>query len=81
MTGNIPFSSKGKTGEKTVIEYVEDDVHGLPDSDFSKAAVIIFYDIDNGKSSLLLSSKFVELVETLGEGFHKKRRWRVICRK
>ena len=34
MTGNIPSSSKGRTGEETVIEDVEDDVDELPDSDF-----------------------------------------------
>ena len=36
MTGNIPLSSKGKTGKNTVIDDVEDDVDELPDSDFPK---------------------------------------------
>ena len=36
MTGNIPLSSKGKTGEKTVIEDVEDEIDDFPDSDFPK---------------------------------------------
>ena len=67
MTGNTPLSSKGKTGKKTVIEYVEDE---LPDSDFSKAATRLFDKIDNGKDGVLPSSKFVDLIETLGEGFH-----------
>ena len=35
MTGNIPPSSKGKTGKTTVIEDVEYDVDELPDSNFS----------------------------------------------
>ena len=42
MTGNISSSSKGRTGEKTVIEDVEDDVDELPDSYFSKAAARVF---------------------------------------
>ena len=53
MTGNIPSSSKGKTGEKTVIEDVEDDVYELPDSDFSKAAARVFDKIDNEKYGVL----------------------------
>ena len=40
MTGDIPSSSKGKKGEETVIEYVEDEVNELSNSDFSKAASI-----------------------------------------
>ena len=35
-TGHIPSSYKGKTGKKTVIEDVEDDIDELPDSDFSE---------------------------------------------
>ena len=66
MTGNIPSSSKGKTGKQTVIEDVEDDVNELPDSDFSKAAARVFDRIDNGKAGVLPSSKFFELIETLG---------------
>ena len=42
MTGNIHSSSKGKTGEKTVIEYVEYDVDELPDSDFAKSSARVF---------------------------------------
>ena len=34
VTGHIPSSSKGKTGKKTVIEDVEDDIDELPNSDF-----------------------------------------------
>ena len=72
MTGNTPLPSKGNTGEKTVIEYVEDDVDELPDSDFSKSAVRVFDKIDNGKAGVLPSSKFVELIETIGECFHSE---------
>ena len=73
MTGNIPSSSKGKTGKQTVIEDVEDDVNELPDSDFSKAAAREFYKIYNGKDGVLPSSKFVDLIEILGEGFHSEK--------
>ena len=72
MTGNILSSSKGKTGNKTVIEDVEYDVDELPDSYFAKAAAGVFDKIDNGKAGVLPLSKFVELVETLGEGFHSE---------
>ena len=53
-----------------MIEDVEYDVDELPDSDFAKAAAIIFDKRDNGKYCVLPSSKFVDLIETLGEGFH-----------
>ena len=53
------------TGEKTVIEYVEDDVNRHPDSDFSKYVVRI----DNGKDDVLPSSKFVGLIEKKWGGF------------
>ena len=36
MTGNIPSSSKDKTGKNIVIKNVEDDVDELPDSDLPK---------------------------------------------
>ena len=58
--------------QNNVIEDTEDDVDKLPDSDFSKAAAIIFDRIDNGKSIVLLLSKFVEFIETLGEDLHNK---------
>ena len=48
---------------------VEDE---LPDSDFAKDAVIIFYKIYNEKDGVLPSSKFVDLIETLGESFHSE---------
>ena len=48
VTGHIPSSSKGKTGKNTVIEDMEDDIDELPDSDFSRATVRLFYEIDNG---------------------------------
>ena len=50
VTGHIPSSSKGKTGKKTVMEDMEDDIDELPDSDFSRATVRLFYEIDNGKA-------------------------------
>ena len=47
VTGNIPSSSKAKTGTKTAIEDAEDDVDDLPDSDFSKTAATVLGEIDN----------------------------------
>ena len=70
LTGHIPSSSKGKTGKKTVIEDVEDDIDELPNSNFSRATVRLFDEIDNGKAGLLTSSKFGELIEIIGVGFH-----------
>ena len=70
VTGNIPSSSNGKTVKKTVIEDVEDDIDELPISDFSRATVKLFYEIDNGKAGLLQSSEFGDLVEIIGVGFH-----------
>ena len=72
MTGNITLSSKGKTVEKTMIEDVEDDVDELPDPDFSRAAVRVFDKIDDGKAGVLPLLRFVDLIETLGEGFHSE---------
>ena len=54
-------------------EDVEDDVDELPDSDFAKAALVIFDKIDNGKDGVLPWSKFVDLIKTLGEGFHSEK--------
>ena len=51
---------------------MEDDVDELPDSDYSKAATIICDKIDNGKDSVLPLSNSVDLIETLGEGFHSE---------
>ena len=53
MTGNIPWSYKGKTGKKTVIEDVEDDIYEIPDSYFSKAAARVFDKIDHGKDGVI----------------------------
>ena len=72
MDGNIPFSSKVKTEKNTVIEYLEDDVDELPDPYFSKSTTIIFDKIDTMKDGVLPLSKFVDLIETLGEGFHSE---------
>ena len=66
MTGNIPSSSKVNIGENILIEYVEDGVDELPDSDFSKAAAILYDKIDNRKDGVLPSSKSVDFIETLG---------------
>ena len=55
MTGNITSFSKGKTGKKTVIENVEDDIYELPDSDLAKVAARLFDKIDNGKVRVLPS--------------------------
>ena len=55
-----------------MIEYMEDDVNGIPDSDFAKAAARVFYKIDHGKDGVLSMSKFVDLNDTLGEGFHSE---------
>ena len=72
MTGYIPSSSKGKTGKKTVIKYVEYDVYELPYLYFSKATAIIFDNIDNGNDGVLPLSIFFDLIEILGEGFNSE---------
>ena len=48
---------------------MEDDVDEIPDSDFSKAAARVFDKIDNGKYGILPSSKFFDLIETIGQGY------------
>ena len=53
MTGNINLSSKGITGENTVIDDVEDDLDELSDSGFSKSATRVFDIIYNGKDGVL----------------------------
>ena len=53
VTGNISSLSKGNTSEKTVIEYVEDDIDELPDSDYTKASVRVFDEIYNEKAGVL----------------------------
>ena len=70
VTGNIPSSYKGKIGKNTVIEDVEDDIDELPDSYFSKSSARVFHEIYHGKYGVLTSSKFVDLIETLGAGVH-----------
>ena len=70
VTGHILSSSKVKTGKKTVIEDVEDDMDELHDSDFSRATVRFFHKIDNGKAGLLTLSNFGDLIEIIGVGFH-----------
>ena len=78
MTGNIILSSKGNTSEKTVTEDMEDDLDELPDLDYVKSVAIVFDKMDNKKDVVLPSSIFVDLIETLGEGFHIEE-LRVIC--
>ena len=53
VIGGIPSSSKSKTGEKTMIEYVEYDIDELPDEDFTKASARVFNEIDNGKAGVV----------------------------
>ena len=78
MPGNIPSSSKGKTGKNNVTEDVENDVDEIPDSDFSKAATRVFDKIDNGKDGVLQPSNLLTLLKQLGRVFIV-RSWRVIC--
>ena len=60
------------TGKNTMIKDVKDYLGLLPDSYFSKAASIIFYKTDIGKDFVFPLSKFVDLIGTLGEGFHSE---------
>ena len=55
-----------------MIKDVEDDVDELPYSYFTKAAAIIFDKIYHENYRVLLSPKSVDLIETLGEGFHSE---------
>ena len=52
-----------------MIEYVEDDIDELTDSNFSKDAARVLDEIDNGKAGVFLSSKSFDLIETLGNCF------------
>ena len=49
----LPSHIQGKTGENTVMGDLEDDVDELTDSDFAKAAAIIFDKIDNEKYGVI----------------------------
>ena len=49
---------------------MEEDIDELTDSDFSRATVRLFYEIDNGKAGKIPSSKFGDLIEIVGVGFH-----------
>ena len=53
MIGNITLPSKLKTGKEISINYVEDDVYELPDSDLAEASAIIFDKIYNGNDGVL----------------------------
>ena len=70
MTGNITSSSKGKTDRNTPMDYVEDDVDELSDSDISKAYARVFDETYNQKTGVLKLSKFFDTIGILGEGFH-----------
>ena len=72
MTVNIPLSYKVKAGEKTAIEDVEYESGQIPDSDFSKTAARVFDKTENVKDGALPPSKFVDLIETIGEGFNSE---------
>ena len=80
MTGNITSSSKGKTDRNTPMDYVEDDVDELSDSDISKAyARVLMKHIIRRLASLNCQS-FLTQLESLGRVFIVMT-WRVICRK
>ena len=49
---------------------MEDDIYEIPGQYFSKATARVFDKKDNGNTGALPSSKFVYLVETLGEYFN-----------
>ena len=68
VNDNIPSSYKVNTGNETVIEYVEDDIAGIPGSDFAKAATRVFDEIDIGKDGVLPSSIFFTWLKHLGGG-------------
>ena len=50
----------------------EYEVDELPDSHFSKSAMIVLDKKDNGKDGALPLSKFIDVFEKLEEGFHSK---------
>ena len=52
------------------MEYVEDDVDEISDSDISKAYARVFDKTYNKKTGVLKFSKFFDTIETLGGGFH-----------
>ena len=52
---------------------MEDDIDELPESDYSKATMIVFNKTNHGKSGFLQSSKFVDLIEIFGEGFSSEK--------
>ena len=70
------FSSKGKTGKKTVIEDVEYDVEELTDSYFSKSATRVSGKIDHGKAGVFPLSTFLTLLIHLRRVFIV-RSWRL----
>ena len=72
MTGNIPSLYQGKTYGNNLVEDVEDDIYELPDSDFPKAAAIVFDKTDHGKDGVIPSSIVFDLIGTLGEGFYSE---------
>ena len=55
-----------------MIEDVEYDIDELTNSYFSKAAAIIFDEVDHWEDVVLQSSNSVDLIEILVEGFHSE---------
>ena len=51
---------------------IEDDIYELPYSDFSKATARVLDKVYNEKDRVLPLSKFVNCIETLGDGFHSE---------
>ena len=68
----FPCHLQGKIGKKTTVEDVKDDVYELLDSDFAKSSEIILDEINNWKEDILPSSKCVDLIRTIGGGFHSE---------
>ena len=52
------------------MEYVEDDVDELSDSDISKAYAIVFDETYHKNTGVLKLSKVFDTIGTFGEGFH-----------
>ena len=53
VTGNITSLYKVNAGKKTVMKDVEDDIDGLPDSDFTKASTRLLGEINNETDAFL----------------------------
>ena len=51
---------------------MEDDVDELTDSDFSKSTARLCDEINIGKDGVIPLSKYVDLIEALGDDFHSE---------